>query len=173
MAPKMNEASGTDVFPHLIFCSIMIGMKQSFLTTFLKIKPPTFQVIEPEDAFEFIIDCYNSLHKMGIIKKHRVEFMIFPLDQDAKQWWRSYVRCRSLVLAPFTWELFHALFLEKYVPRTLQHYKKDDCLELEQGEMSTATYVAKFLNLYHHAMYLLTFEEDRIRHYVQGLNYDL
>ncbi|KAF3659901.1 hypothetical protein FXO37_13759 [Capsicum annuum] len=65
IAHKMYEASGIDVFPHLILDSMMIGTEYNMLTKFFRMKLPTFQGTEFENAFEFIIDCYDRSQKMG------------------------------------------------------------------------------------------------------------
>lgn len=62
--------------------------------------------------------------------------MTFLLEKDAKQWWRAYVECRPLILPLFTWEKFHDLFLEKYVPQALCDSTKDKFLALGHGDMS-------------------------------------
>lgn len=58
--------------------------EHELLTKFLKIKSPSIQGTESKDAFEFIIDCYKWLYKMGIIQKHGVEYVTFLLVNDAK-----------------------------------------------------------------------------------------
>lgn len=70
--------------------------------------------------------------------------MTFQLQGEAKQWWRVYMECRSSTLPPLTLTQFHALFLEKYVPRALRDHKKDEFIALEQGNMSVAAYEANF-----------------------------
>lgn len=65
MAPRMDESSGTSAFSHLVFGFMMTGTKHKLLIKFLKIKPPIFLGIESINVFEFIIDCYGRLHKMG------------------------------------------------------------------------------------------------------------
>lgn len=50
-------------------------------------------------------------------------------------------------LPPLTQTRFHALFLEKYVPRTLRDHKKDKFMNLEHGCMFMAAYEAKFYSL--------------------------
>ncbi|KAH0709266.1 hypothetical protein KY284_010693 [Solanum tuberosum] len=65
---------------------------------------------------------------------------------------------------------FHALFLEKYVPRTLRDCKKDESMALEQGGMTVASYEAKFHALSRYATQLVTTKEERIRLFVKGLD---
>ncbi|WMV14469.1 hypothetical protein MTR67_007854 [Solanum verrucosum] len=68
---------------------------------------------------------------------------------------------------------FHALFLEKYVPRTLRDRKKDEFMALEQGGMSVAAYEAKFHDLSRYDTQLVTTEKERIRLFIKGLNSEL
>lgn len=73
----------------------MTGIEYELLKKFLKMKPLTFQYIESEDDFRFIIECYEKIHKIGIVKKNKVEFVTFLLEKNAKKWWRAYVECLS------------------------------------------------------------------------------
>ncbi|WMV32245.1 hypothetical protein MTR67_025630 [Solanum verrucosum] len=74
--------------------------------------------------------------------------------------------CKSNDVSTFN---FHALFLEKYVPRTLRDRKKDDFMALEKGGISAAAYEAKFHVLSRYATQLVTTEEERICLFVKGL----
>lgn len=125
-------------------------------------KPPIFQGTEYEDFFEFIVACYERLHKMNIMQKYGFEFVSFLLKRDAKKWQRAYVEYWSPSLPSLTQEQLDDLFLKKYVPRALCDHKKDEVLELEQGDMLVVAYEAKYHVLYRYATQLLATKEERI-----------
>lgn len=83
------------------------------------------------------------------------------------------MECISSTLPSLTWTLFHALFLEKYVRRTLRDCKKDEFFALEQGSMCMAAYEGKFHALSRNAMKLLTTEDESFRLIIIGLDPEL
>ncbi|WMV13709.1 hypothetical protein MTR67_007094 [Solanum verrucosum] len=132
-----------------------------------------FHAFESKDAYEFILECSQRLHKLEIVHQHEVEFVTIQLQRKAKKWWRTYVECISSVLPPITWTQFRALFLENYVPQTLRDRKKDEFMTLEQGGIYVASYEANLHALSKYATQLVTTEEERIRLFIKGLNYEL
>ncbi|XP_047251448.1 uncharacterized protein LOC124886620 [Capsicum annuum] len=43
--------------------------KHKLLSNFIKMKLPVFHGTELEEAYEFIIDCHEKLHQMGVVKR--------------------------------------------------------------------------------------------------------
>lgn len=81
----------------------MTGIEHELLTKFRKMKPHLFHGSKIGDAFEFTIDNYERIHKLGIVQQHGIEFVTFQLQGDAKKWWRDYVEFSSPTLHPLTW----------------------------------------------------------------------
>ena len=109
-APKSSEIVGNDDFFHPFFGLVMTENEHDMLTKFLKLKTPIFLGSETQNAYEFILDCYEKMYKLGIVHQHGVEFMSFQLQGESKQWWREYMECGASTLPPLTLTQFHDLF---------------------------------------------------------------
>lgn len=56
---------------------VMTGDEHDLFCKFIKIKQPIFPSTESKDAGDFIIDCHERLHKMGLVKSYVVELVTF------------------------------------------------------------------------------------------------
>ena len=95
MAPRMDASLDIGTFPRLTTGPIMTNDQHELFSKFLKLKPPVFKGAESEDAYDFLVDCHELLHKMGIVERFGVEFVSYQFQGNAKMWWRSHVECQQ------------------------------------------------------------------------------
>ena len=160
----MDALLDIGTFPRLTTGPIMTNDQHELFSKFLKLKPPVFKDAELEDAYDFLVDCHELLHKMGIVERFGVEFVTYQFQGNTKMWWRSHVECQPAEAPPMTWASFSSLFMEKYIPRT-----RDEFLSLEQGRMSVTAYEAKFRALSRYATKLCFSPQERIRRFCEGI----
>ena len=67
MAPRMDASLEIGTFPRLTTRPTVTNDQHELFNKFLKLKPPVFKGAESEDAYDFLVDCHELLHKMGIV----------------------------------------------------------------------------------------------------------
>ncbi|TMW80584.1 hypothetical protein EJD97_018067, partial [Solanum chilense] len=77
MAPRMDASLEVGTFPRLTTRPIMTSNQHELFTKFLKLKPPVFKGAESVDAYDFLVDCHELLHKMGIVERFGIEFVTY------------------------------------------------------------------------------------------------
>ena len=157
MAPRMDVQLEISTFPRLTTGPVMTNDQHELFSKFLKLKPPVFKGAESEDAYDFVVECHELLHKMGIVERFGVEFVSYQFQGNAKMLRRSHVECQPTE-AP---------------PRTLRDRKRDEILSLEQGRMSVNAYEARFRALSRYATQLCFSPQERIHRFVKGLRSEL
>ena len=73
----MDASLEIGTFPRLTTGPIMKSDQHELFSKFLKLNPPVFKGAESEDAYDFLVDCHELLHKMGIVERFRVEFVTY------------------------------------------------------------------------------------------------
>ena len=73
----MDASLEIGTFPRLTTGPIMTSYQHELFCMFLKFKPPVFNGAESKDAYDFLVDCHELLHKMGIVERFGVEFVTY------------------------------------------------------------------------------------------------
>ena len=73
----MDASLEIGTFPRLTTGPIMTSDQHKLYTKFLKMKPPVCKGAESEDAYDFLVDCHELLHKMDIKERFGVEFVTY------------------------------------------------------------------------------------------------
>ena len=68
VAPRMDASLEIGTFPRLTTGPIMTSDQHELFTKFMKLKPPVFKGAESKNAYDFLVDCHELLHKMGIVE---------------------------------------------------------------------------------------------------------
>lgn len=79
-----SEVKGNDPFFKRLLDSLMSGNMHDMLTNFLKLETTVFFGSKTKDAYKFILDYYERLHKLGIVHNYMLEFMSFKHQSDFK-----------------------------------------------------------------------------------------
>ncbi|XP_069144485.1 uncharacterized protein [Solanum lycopersicum] len=109
VAPRMDASLEIGTFPRLTTGPVMTNDQHELFSKFLKLKPSVFNGAESEDAYDFLVDCHELLHKMGIVEWFGVEFVTYQFKGNAIMWWQSHVECQPTEAPPMTWESFSSL----------------------------------------------------------------
>ena len=73
VAHRMDASLEIGTFPRLTTGTIMTSDQHELFSKFLKLKPQVFKGAESEDAYDFLVDCHELLHKMGIVERFGVD----------------------------------------------------------------------------------------------------
>nr|XP_004515569.1 uncharacterized protein LOC101501792 [Cicer arietinum] len=115
------------------------------ISEFRKNNPPPFRgSSDPVEAEEWLLKLEKIFRVMRCSDGQRVDLVVYMLESDAEHWWNC---ARGGLLTqgvPITWDGFKEIFLGKYFTHNDRIQKETEFLNLRQGDMSVAEYVAKF-----------------------------
>ncbi|XP_070036747.1 uncharacterized protein [Nicotiana tomentosiformis] len=151
----------------------MSDAEQKIFEQFGRLKPPVFCKAESEDAHDLIDRCQRILRTTNILDTSEISFTTFQLTRTAYRWWQAYKLSRLADTAPLTWHEFSALFLEKFVPHTHIEELRRQFEQLRQEDITVTHYEMRFSELACHAVWLVPTEREKIRRFIDGLNYRL
>ncbi|XP_059290705.1 uncharacterized protein LOC132044233 [Lycium ferocissimum] len=141
---------------------------------FLTLSPPEFKGTDPNaDPQEFIDGMQRTLDIMRASATESVELASYRLQGIAINWFQSWKLSRGRDAPPPTWQKFSDAFLRHHMPPEPRRARVDRFLHLQQGSMSVREYSVEFNSLARYAPSRCADMEDRIHHYVRGLEPEL
>ncbi|XP_070046523.1 uncharacterized protein [Nicotiana tomentosiformis] len=146
----------------------LLGMNK-----FTKLILVHFSGAPSEDPHDYMDRYHKVLRNMGIVETKRDDFVVFHMTDSAKRWWRDYVLTRPAGLPSLTWDQFSQLFLEKFIPFTPREEYHRQFERLQQGSMTVIQYETRFVHLARHAIGLFPTERERVRRFIDGLNFNI
>ncbi|XP_070008403.1 uncharacterized protein [Nicotiana sylvestris] len=147
--------------------------EQRHLERFGRLQPPSFSGAEGEEAYGFLDKRPRMLRTATILETSGVASTTFQFSGVAFTWWEAYERHTPVGTVPLTWHEFSTLFLEKYVPQSRREELHRQFEWLRQGDMTVSQYESRFSKLDRHAICMVPIDRERIRRFVDGLNYHL
>ncbi|XP_070039641.1 uncharacterized protein [Nicotiana tomentosiformis] len=147
--------------------------EQRRLERLKKYDPPTFSGTITEDEYGFLEKCHRILRTMGIVEVSGIAFTIFQLSGAAYRWWQAYENGRRASATPLNWAQFLDIFLREFVSQTLQDAWHIEFKQLCQGTMLVSEYAIRFSELSQHAPALVSTVKERVRRFIEGLNYGI
>ncbi|XP_070042603.1 uncharacterized protein [Nicotiana tomentosiformis] len=110
---------------------------------------------------------------VGILETSGVSFTTFQLTEASYRWWEAYELRNLTSAAPLTWHEFSVPFLEKFVQQTRREELRRLFEKLRHDGISVTQYEMRFSELACHAIWLVPTKRERIRRFIDGLNYGL
>ncbi|XP_070057832.1 uncharacterized protein [Nicotiana tomentosiformis] len=142
------------------------------LERYKKYHPPTFSGLATEDARGFLEKCHCILRTMGIVETSGVAFTTFQLSGPAFQCWQAYEG--SPADAPsLTWAQFSEMLLGEFVLQNIWDVWCAEFEQLRQGTITMSEYAVRFTQLSRHALASVSTVRERVRRFIEGLNYGI
>ncbi|KAL0539787.1 hypothetical protein IC582_024005 [Cucumis melo] len=103
----------------------------------------------------------------------KVQCAVFMLTDRGTAWWETTERMLGGDVSQITWQQFKESFYAKFFPASLRDAKRQEFLNLEQGDMTVEQYDAEFDMLSRFAPEMIATEAARADKFVRGLRLDI
>ncbi|KAL0539426.1 hypothetical protein IC582_023638 [Cucumis melo] len=106
-------------------------------------------------------------------KDQKVQCAVFMLTDRGTAWWETTERMLGGDVSQITWQQFKESFYAKFFSASLRDAKRQEFLNLEQGDMTVEQYDAEFDMLSRFAPEMIATEAARADKFVRGLRLDI
>ncbi|KAL0559001.1 hypothetical protein IC582_003590 [Cucumis melo] len=103
----------------------------------------------------------------------KVQCAVFMLTDRGTAWWETTERMLGGDVSQITWQQFKESFYAKFFSASLRDAKRQEFLNLEQGDMTVEQYDAEFDMLSRFAPEMIATEAARADKFVKGLRLDI
>ncbi|KAL0541480.1 hypothetical protein IC582_021525 [Cucumis melo] len=103
----------------------------------------------------------------------KVQCAVFMLTDRGTAWWETTERMLGGDVSQVTWQQFKESFYAKFFSASLRDAKRQEFLNLEQGDMTVEQYDAEFDMLSRFAPEMIATEAARADKFVRGLRLDI
>ncbi|XP_069150224.1 uncharacterized protein [Solanum lycopersicum] len=126
-----------------------------------------------DDPQEFVDEVHKILFDMGSNDTTKAELASYQLKDVAQNLCNMSQDCRVLGGGPVIWELLKIAFLERFFPREMREAKVEEFINVKKGFIKVREYSLKFVKLFRYSTFLLSYNRDRMRRFLKGINRDL
>ncbi|KAL4016750.1 hypothetical protein IC575_024407 [Cucumis melo] len=110
---------------------------------------------------------------MKCLEDQKVQCAVFMLTDRGTAWWETTERMLGGDVSQITWQQIKQSFYAKFFSASLRDAKRQEFLNLEQGDMTVEQYDAEFDMLSHFAPEMIATEATRADKFVIGLRLDI
>ena len=142
------------------------------VTDFWRLQPGTFAGTEtPLVAEQWLLKTEQLLKAARVPEEERVDVVGIQLTDLAHIWWTN--ESERLGPGPIFWDVFAAVFLEKFFPSTARYEMERRFITLVQGNRTVDEYAAEFTRLSHFAPAHVADEAKRAEKFKMGLEFSI
>ncbi|KAL0551689.1 hypothetical protein IC582_010778 [Cucumis melo] len=141
----------------------------------MKYNPTTFDgsLEDPTRAQMWLSSLETIFRYMKCPEDQKVQCAVFMLTDRGTAWWETTERMLGGDVSQITWQQFKESFYAKFFSASLRDAKRQEFLNLEQGDMTVEQYDAEFDMLSRFAPEMIATEAARADKFVRGLRLDI
>ena len=172
LANVVADRERRDPLPHTV--APMVGGDIP-IGRFQRYAPPIFTGTDPsEDPQQFLDEIWRRCEAIGCTDHRSVILASFRLQGNvALSWYDSKKKERPAGAAPWSWEEFSTMFLERFMPESTMEARAVEFELLKQGQMTVTEYDIRFTELSKYGSHMIPNERKKIKRFIRGLNNDL
>ncbi|KAL0552146.1 hypothetical protein IC582_011243 [Cucumis melo] len=128
---------------------------------------------DPTRAQLWLSSLETIFRYMKCPEDQKVQYAVLMLTDRGIAWWETTERMLGGDVGQITWQQFKESFYAKFFSASLRDAKRQEFLNLEQGDMTVEQYDAEFDMLSRFAPEMIAIEAARADKFVRGLRLDI